>query len=48
MENQMTERERARNAALAMAVDHARGKARAAAQLVEDAEIFFKFLTKRE
>ena len=48
MDNQITERERARNAALAQAVDHSRGRGRAAADIVEDAEKFFKFLMKEQ
>lgn len=48
MENQITEKERARNAALAHAVDHSRGRGRAASDIVEDAEKFFQFLVKQQ
>jgi hypothetical protein len=47
MDNEVTEKERNRNAALAFAVDHSRGRYRATEDIVADAEKFYAFLTQQ-
>ncbi len=47
MANEITENERARNAALAFAIDNSRGRSRPATAIVEEAEKYHAFLAKQ-